>query len=66
MLAKFYTYDTLPQSVKHFPDWGKMRFVEYPAKPWPAILDETSNLAVDFVSRLVQYEGGRRMIAAKV
>lgn len=54
------------QSVKQFPDWGKMRFVEYQAKPWTIILDKVPNLAVDFVSRLVQYEGSWRMTAAEV
>jgi serine/threonine protein kinase len=58
--------DMFSQSAKQFPDWGKMRFVKYPAKPWTTILDETSNLAVDFVSSLIQYEGSQRMTAAQV
>jgi len=43
-----------------------MRFVEYPAKPWETILDGASKLAVDFVSRLIQYEGSWRMTAFQV
>ncbi len=58
--------DMFPQSVKQFPDWGKMRFINYPAKPWSTILDGATNRAVEFVSRLVQYEGTQRMSAAQV
>ena len=54
------------QSVEQFPDWGKMRFVEYPAKPWEEIIDGVSRSTLDFVSRLVQYEGGRRMTTTQV
>jgi hypothetical protein len=43
-----------------------MRFVQYLAKPWETILDGASNLAVDFVSRLVQYESSWRMTASQV
>ncbi|ERF76255.1 hypothetical protein EPUS_04332 [Endocarpon pusillum Z07020] len=52
-------------SVKQFPDWGKMRFVDYPAKPWSTILDGAIDLEVEFVSSLVQYEATRRMTAAQ-
>lgn len=43
-----------------------MRFVEYRGKPWAAILGEAPDVAVDFVSRLVRYEGSWRMPAAEV
>ncbi|KAF7504535.1 hypothetical protein GJ744_002091 [Endocarpon pusillum] len=52
-------------SVKQFPDWGKMRFVDYPAKPWSTILAGATDLEVEFVSSLVRYEGTRRMTAAQ-
>lgn len=58
--------DTCSESVKQFPDWGKMRFVEYPAKPWAEILDGVSNVERDFVSSFVQYEAGWRTPAAQV
>lgn len=60
------TDDIFLQSVKQFPDWGKMRFVNYPAKPWSAILDGAAGPALEFVSSLVQYEGTQRMTAAQV
>jgi serine/threonine protein kinase len=63
---RFLANHMFSQSVKYFPDWGKMRFVEYPAKPWETILNGASNLAIDFVSRLIQYEGSRRMTASQV
>lgn len=65
-MANRLTNDMFPQSVKQFPDWGKMRFVHYPAKPWSTILDGATDAAVEFVRSLVQYEGTRRMTAAEV
>ena len=64
--TKSLTNHSFLQSVGEYPDWGKMRFVEYPAKPWAEILEGASTLAIELVSRLVQYEGSRRMTAAQV
>ncbi|KIW25287.1 uncharacterized protein PV07_08478 [Cladophialophora immunda] len=44
-------------------DWGKMRFQDYPAKPWNDILSGAPVSAIDFVSRTVCYEKTRRLTA---
>lgn len=54
------------QSAKECPDWGKVKFVDYPSKPWSEILLHVAPVAVDFVQRLVQYESGWRMTASEV
>lgn len=54
------------QEAAEFPDWGKMQFYEYPAKPWSELLPKASQSARDLVSKLVQYESGRRMSASEV
>lgn len=54
------------QEAAQFPDWGKMQFYEYPPKPWSGLLPNASESARDLVSKLVQYESGRRMSAAEV
>jgi serine/threonine protein kinase len=54
------------QSVSLLPDWGKVRFLEYPAKLWSTILEGASGPAVAFVSNLVQYECSWRMSAIQV
>lgn len=52
-------------SAKHCPDWGKMRFQTFPAKPWRDLLPGASTTAIDFVSQTVCYEQTRRLTAKK-
>ena len=54
-----------PES-KSLPDWGKMSFVKFPIKPWPAILPGVDEVAIDFVAKLVQYQSTARMSAVEV
>ncbi|KAL9599214.1 MAG: hypothetical protein Q9219_003995 [cf. Caloplaca sp. 3 TL-2023] len=58
------TDESWPEA-KAFPDWGKMAFVEYPAKPWEAILPHAPADARDLVARLVTYQSSERMTAAE-
>ncbi|KAK2772783.1 hypothetical protein FQN53_004453 [Emmonsiellopsis sp. PD_33] len=51
-------------STKNLPDWGKIQFKEYPAKPWTEILNGASSNGRDLVSQLVRYEGSQRLSAA--
>ncbi|PSK56874.1 hypothetical protein B9Z65_6498 [Elsinoe australis] len=53
-----------PEAAK-YPDWGKMAFKDYPAKPWSEILPSASTDARDLISQLVCYESRSRLIAAK-
>ncbi|CBF88962.1 hypothetical protein AN0699.2 [Aspergillus nidulans FGSC A4] len=55
---------TWPESKK-LPDWGKIEFYKYPAKPWDDILQGSSSNGRDLVSRLVSYESGQRLSAAE-
>ncbi|KAK5022578.1 mitogen-activated protein kinase, partial [Cryomyces antarcticus] len=48
-----------------FPDWGKMRFHDFPRREWDAILPTASESARDMVAKLVRYESGRRLTAAE-
>ena len=50
-------------SARACPDWGKMRFQQFPAKPWKDILPGASAAAIDFVSNTVCYEKTRRLAA---
>ena len=50
-------------SAKRYPDWGKVSFQEFPARPWKDILPGVSNAAIDFASRTVCYETTRRLTA---
>lgn len=47
------------------PDWGKMEFKKFPAKPWSALIPKASSDARDLVSQLVMYES-RLRLSAKV
>ena len=58
------TDETWP-SAKQYPDWGKMRFQQYPAQPWSQILDSANEPLIDFVKNSVTYESTRRMTAAE-
>ncbi|KAL4762643.1 putative cell division protein kinase (Ctk1) [Aspergillus foveolatus] len=55
---------TWPESEK-LPDWGKIEFYKYPAKPWDEILQGSSSNGRDLVSKLVSYESGQRLSAAE-
>lgn len=57
--------DVWPEAIS-FPDWGKMNFMRYPAKPWRDILPGADPDSVEMVSRLVKYESSSRLSAAEV
>ncbi|KAL9101260.1 MAG: hypothetical protein Q9163_003458 [Psora crenata] len=52
--------------AKDLPDWGKMSFFDFPAKPWEQILPGVSSIERDLVSDLVRYESGKRVFAAEI
>jgi hypothetical protein len=54
------------QETKNLPDWGKMSFVDFPAKAWEDILPGAESDAIAFVKGLLVYESGARMTAAQV
>ncbi len=54
------------QEATNFPDWGKVSFHEYPAKPWTELLPGASEPARDLASRLVCLESKSRWTAAEV
>ena len=56
---------TLQEAAK-FPDWGKMKFYEYPPKPWTEILPETADNVRDLVSKLIRYQSTDRLKATEV
>lgn len=56
---------TWPES-SGFPDWGKMAFQDFPAKPWSDLLPRASPSARDLVSNLVCYESSLRLSAEDV
>ena len=47
-------------------DWGKMRFMQYPRKPWEEILPGLKPQERDLVSKLIVYESGDRLSAEEV
>ncbi|PGH28874.1 CMGC/CDK protein kinase [[Emmonsia] crescens] len=53
-------------SNKDLPDWDKIQFKEYPAKPWTEILSGASSNGRDLVSKLVRYESSDRLSAAEI
>ena len=53
-------------SVRQYPDWGKMRFHDYPAKTWEEILGKVEAQVIDLVRQLVVYENTQRMTAHEV
>ncbi|KEY76761.1 cell division protein kinase Ctk1 [Aspergillus fumigatus] len=55
---------TWPEAKK-LPDWGKIEFYRFPAKPWDEILRGASSKGRDLVSRLVRYESSERLSAAE-
>ena len=70
-LAKLRAPLTKPQEASQYPDWGKMEFAVFLAKPWNRILDEVGmgfeqDKAADFARGLLQYESKRRMRAQEV
>lgn len=50
-------------SAKQCPDWGKMTFQMFPARPWKDILPGATPTAIGFVSQTVCYEQTRRLTA---
>ena len=57
------TEATWPET-KDLPDWGKVGFVQFPAKPWDEILPGVAEHDRDLVRGLVRYESGDRWSAA--
>jgi hypothetical protein len=57
---------TVAQEAAGFPDWGKVQFIEFPTKPWAALLPGTSDVEQGIVGQLVRYESGDRLRAAQV
>ncbi|KKK13466.1 hypothetical protein P175DRAFT_0432233 [Aspergillus ochraceoroseus IBT 24754] len=55
--------ESWPETNK-LPDWGKIEFYKYPAKPWDGILMGASSNGRDLVSQLVRYESRQRISAA--
>ncbi|GES59279.1 cell division protein kinase [Aspergillus terreus] len=51
--------------TKKLPDWNKVEFHRYPAKPWEDILKGASSRGRDLVSKLVRYESSERMSATE-
>ncbi|KAE8353635.1 kinase-like domain-containing protein [Aspergillus coremiiformis] len=51
--------------TKKLPDWGKVEFYRYPAKPWDDILRGASSKGRDLVSQLVRYESSQRISATE-
>ena len=58
--------DEVWPEAKGFPDWGKMQFVEFPAKSWEEILPNANAVARDLVRKLVRYQSSERLTAAEV
>ncbi|OAG11493.1 Mo25-domain-containing protein [Paraphaeosphaeria sporulosa] len=56
--------DVWPEAAG-FPDWGKVQFIEFPAKPWSTLLPGTSDVEQALVGQLVRYESGDRLKAAQ-
>ncbi|KAK6385904.1 mitogen-activated protein kinase [Exophiala oligosperma] len=52
-------------SASLYPDWGKMKFQEYPGKAWKDILPGTTSRSIDFVRTTVCYEPTRRLSASQ-
>ncbi|KAK2740182.1 hypothetical protein FQN57_006193 [Myotisia sp. PD_48] len=59
------TNDSWP-SAKLLPDWGKIEFKQYPARPWEEILCGAPSNGVDLTRQLLQYESKDRMTASEV
>ena len=56
---------TWPET-KDLPDWGKMTFIDFPAKSWEVILPNVVDTGQDIVKGLVQYESKWRTRPEKV
>ncbi|KIW58488.1 hypothetical protein PV05_03000 [Exophiala xenobiotica] len=52
-------------SASTYPDWGKMKFQDFPAKTWKDILPGASEQGIDFVSKTVCYEPTQRLTATQ-
>ncbi|KAL4900998.1 hypothetical protein BDW74DRAFT_160964 [Aspergillus multicolor] len=56
--------ESWPETAK-LPDWGKIEFYKYPAKPWDEVLQGASSNGRDLVGQLVRYESGQRLSAVE-
>ncbi|EFQ97845.1 CMGC/CDK protein kinase [Nannizzia gypsea CBS 118893] len=57
--------DTWP-SAKGLPDWGKIEFKQYSARPWEEILKAVPQTGRDLVRQLVRYESKDRIAPCEV
>lgn len=55
--------DEIWPSATGYPDWGKVKFQDFPSKAWNDILPGVSEAARNFISRTVCYEPTKRMTA---
>ncbi|KAL4895836.1 cell division protein kinase [Aspergillus ambiguus] len=58
-------FNRVVQETRKLPDWKKVEFLRYAAKPWEEILKGASSRGRDLVSKLVRYESSERMCAAE-
>ncbi|MCJ1380946.1 hypothetical protein MMC17_004055 [Xylographa soralifera] len=56
------TTDSWPEAAQ-LPDWGKMRFYEYPPRPWEEVMPDTKQAARELVEKLVRYQSIDRLTA---
>lgn len=54
--------ETWPSALR-YPDWGKMKFQNFPPESWKKILPGASEKATDFVTKTVCYEPTQRLTA---
>ncbi|KEF55073.1 CMGC/CDK protein kinase [Exophiala aquamarina CBS 119918] len=53
-------------SAHTYPDWGKMRFKDFPPQPWQDLLPGVSDAGISFVESTVCYESSHRLTAGEV
>ena len=56
----------LYQDAESCPDWGKIQWIEYSPVPWATLLPEASEAGRDVVSKLIVYQGSKRLSAGQV
>ena len=54
------------QETTQLPDWGKMKFVQFPGRPWEQTLPGIDTEGMDLVARLIRYQSSDRVSAAEV
>ncbi|MCJ1388851.1 hypothetical protein MMC18_001701 [Xylographa bjoerkii] len=59
------TTESWPEAAR-LPDWGKMRFYNYPPRPWSEVIPDSKQAARELVEQLVRYESSDRLTALEV